>query len=421
MRSPAIGFADLRLAVVSPFVDRRHGTERALAELIERLADTYHCEIHLFSQRVDDVNLASRDSAGPGQGGAIYWHKVPRIPGPHLLQFIGWFYLNRLWRWSVARSGRFSFDCVLSPGINCSDADAIIIHVLFHRLRELALEARDATWPQKISFFRRVHRQIYYAWLARWERRIYGNPRISLSAVSQRTSNLLAQLFHRQSVRVISNGVDASQFSPSARVAARAEARALRDFEEDEFVLLLIGNDWRVKGLSTILEAMTRLEGKPIRLLVAGSDAPGAFQELAKRLGVSERCSWDFVVASVLDLYAAADLYVSPSREDSFGLPVAEAMACGLPAITSSFAGIAGLIRDGIDGFVLQDPYDSATLAQLVQLLYSESDLRRRIGETAAKTALEWTWDRNAAAVWEFVTETVSKAHPVPKPGGSAR
>src|SRR5216684_4661430 len=54
----APGCADLRLAVVSPFVDRRHGTERALAELLERLAGQEHCEIHLYAQRVEDLALA---------------------------------------------------------------------------------------------------------------------------------------------------------------------------------------------------------------------------------------------------------------------------------------------------------------------------------------------------------------------------
>ena len=54
----AAGYSDLRLAVVSPFVDRRHGTERALAELLERLAGDYGCEIHLYAQRVEDLHIS---------------------------------------------------------------------------------------------------------------------------------------------------------------------------------------------------------------------------------------------------------------------------------------------------------------------------------------------------------------------------
>src|ERR1700719_3435542 len=76
----AAGYADLRLAVVSSFVDRRHGTERALAELLERLAGNYGCEIHLYAQRVEDLQLSDPRSARPAastEPGAIFWHRVP--------------------------------------------------------------------------------------------------------------------------------------------------------------------------------------------------------------------------------------------------------------------------------------------------------------------------------------------------------
>ncbi len=60
-----------RVAVLSPFVDKRHGTERCLAEQIERLSRTF--DIHLYSSRVEDVDLTG-----------ITWHRVPALPGPHL-------------------------------------------------------------------------------------------------------------------------------------------------------------------------------------------------------------------------------------------------------------------------------------------------------------------------------------------------
>src|SRR3989454_4965394 len=110
------GCADLRLAVVSPFVDRRHGTERALAELLERLARDEHCEIHLYAQRVEDLALDSSSSVGPANSGRIVWHKVPSIPGPHLLKFLGWLFLNSLCRAWDRRVRGLHFDLVLSPG-----------------------------------------------------------------------------------------------------------------------------------------------------------------------------------------------------------------------------------------------------------------------------------------------------------------
>ncbi len=402
----------MRLAVVSPFVDRRHGTERALTELLERLARKEHCEIHLYAQRVEGLALDQPGLSYSRDSGAIIWHKVPSVPGPHLLQFLAWLFLNSTCRAWDRRVHGLRFDLVVSPGINCLDADVVIVHALFHRLRELAREQdRHAARP---SLLRRIHRRVYYALLAGLERRIYTDPKVSLAAVSQRTATLLADYFHRQDVRVIPNGVDTAQFSPSAWLALRAEARLRRAIQETDFVLLLIGNDWRVKGLETVLRAMSSLRDLPILMIAAGDDSPPTFRETAKSLGISERCRFEPSREDVLDFYAAADLYVSPSREDSFGLPVAEAMACGLPVITSMHAGVANMIHDGMDGFILRQIDDSHDLAGILQRLYEDELLRRTVGDAAAKAALEWTWDRNAAEVWELLKDVAGRKPPSP-------
>jgi glycosyltransferase involved in cell wall biosynthesis len=398
----------LRLAVVSPFVDRRHGTERALAELLDRLARRYHCQIHLFSQRVGDLVVDDPDAPRVAEAGAIWWHKVPSVGGPHLLQFVNWLVANGFLRWSHRIFRNTSFDLVLSPGINCLNADVVIVHALFHRLRELAREETGHS-AAPAGFLRRLHRRAYYELLAALERRVYSDRNVSLAAVSQRTADLLAQYFLRRDVRVIPNGVDTEQFSVSERVDRRQEARSRRNFRGSDCVLLLIGNDWSVKGVPTILAAMAAAPALPLRLLVAGSDAVEPFREMAKQLGVLDRCQWEPPRGDVIDLYAAADIYASPSREDSFGLPVAEAMACGLPVITSVLAGISGLIHDGVDGFVLRDPLDTEALVEVLKRLCSDEDLRNRVGGAAAVTVQEWTWDRNAAAIWELLNEVAAK------------
>jgi glycosyltransferase involved in cell wall biosynthesis len=397
----------LRLAVVSPFVDRRHGTERALAELLERLARHEHCEIHLYAQRVEGLAFAQQP-VGPSQdSGAIVWHKVPSIPGPHLLQFIAWLFLNSFCRaWDGLVHG-LRFDLVLSPGINCLDADVVIVHALFHRLRELA--RNDQHHASGLTFLRRLHRRAYYALLASLERRIYSDPKVSVAAVSQRTAAQLHDYFHRQDVTVIPNGVDTAHFSPSARLARRAAARLRRKFQETDFVLLLIGNDWRVKGLETVLRAVAAPRDLPIFLIAAGDDSPDSFRESAKSLGILERCRFEPSGKDALDFYAAADLYVSPSQEDSFGMPIAEAMASGLPVITSVFAGVSSLLRDGVDGFILRDPYDAKTLATMIRTLYQQPEWRSRLGAAAARASLEWTWDRNAADTWDLLRSSAAR------------
>ena len=382
-------------------MDRSHGTERALAELLERLARRYHCEIHLYSHRVADLEIQTRNAARRETAGGIFWHKVPYAGGPQLVRFVWWLFANASLRRLDALFAHRATDLVLSPGINCLNPDVVIVHALFHRLQELSRQgSSDRT--ERVGLFRDFHRRAYYGLLTGFERLVYCRPTVRLAAVSRRTAGLLALYFQREAV-LIPNGVDISQFSVQARTAGRNRERHRRGYRDEEFVLLLIGNDWRVKGLPAILRAMATISTLPLRLLVVGSDSVDPFKEMANRLGVADRCNWETPQSNVIDFYAAADVYVSPSREDSFGLPVAEAMACGLPVITSVFAGVSSQVRDTVDGFVLHEPEDASTLAALIRQLYLDKALQHRIGTAAALAAQSWTWDRSAEALWELL------------------
>ena len=112
-----------RLVVLSPFLDKQHGTERCVAEQIEHLSSVY--EIHLYSSRVEDVDLSG-----------ITWHRVSALPGPHLFGYIWWLCANRFQRWRDAKFRGIAPDIIYSPGVNCLDADVVSIHVLFSKVRE---------------------------------------------------------------------------------------------------------------------------------------------------------------------------------------------------------------------------------------------------------------------------------------------
>src|ERR1700730_14012968 len=125
----AAGFADLRLAVISPFLDRRHGTERCIAEQLERFVAQPDVEVHLYAQKVEDLsNVVRYPAQAPGQ---LVWHRGPRLRGPHLFGYIWWFVANRLQRWWDSNIRGLKVDLLYSPGINAFDADAISIHVVF--------------------------------------------------------------------------------------------------------------------------------------------------------------------------------------------------------------------------------------------------------------------------------------------------
>lgn len=397
--------------MISPFLDRRHGTERVIIEQLEKFSAYRDLEIHVYAQRLEDVAGVSRFSVPQKKESLslIFWHKIPSIPGPHLVAYLWWFFANQFYRWRDARFRGLKYDLVYSPGINAWDADAIAVHIVFHEFyRRVSpnLNLRGipiAGWP------RRIHRRLYYKLIMYLEHKIYTRPETSLAVVSQLVSRHLAEFFQRSDAHVIPNAVDTGHFTAAIRSDRRTVARERLGMPPDVFVLLLIGNDWEKKGLNMLFRSMAECRDLPLKLLVVGQDDRSIFLPIVEQLGLQHRVEFHCSTGDVMHFYAAADLYVGPSLEDSFALPPLEAMACGLPVITSVNNGGSQAITDGVDGFVLSDPHDTAVLARLLRILYEQSDLRRRVGENAACTAQAYTWDRNASETWKFLMSALEK------------
>jgi UDP-glucose:(heptosyl)LPS alpha-1,3-glucosyltransferase len=400
----------LRIAVISPSVDRQHGTERAVAELIERLARQHGDQVDLYAQQVSDLTLdlvlaasspRCESESARNAGVGITWHRIRNSRGPHLLQFISWLFANRSARARGRRAGQ-STEATFSPGINAFDGDVILVHAVFHRVAELQQSRRDIG-------LRSLHRKVYYSLLCYLENRIYRNPRVTLAAVSRHTAVQLQQYFGRGDVTVIPNGVNTEYFSPNAISPLRQSARQQWNCGPHDFVLLLIGNDWRNKGLPALLEAVPHCGGVPIRLLVVGQDDRSEFAGTAERLGVAGVVRFCAPVADVRMFYAAADLLVAPSLEDSFNLPVLEAMACRLPVIVSRTAGISEWLADGEDSLLLEDPADSSELAAKIKFLFADLNLRQRIAANAMQKAKAFSWDAHANAVRELLVTAAAR------------
>ena len=84
-------------------------------------------------------------------------------------------------------------------------------------------------------------------------------------------------------------------------------------------------------------------------------------------------------------------------------------MACGLPVIVSSQAGVSEIVTDGVDALVLKDPKNAAELRALIEQLVDDPDLCRRLGEQGAVTARSYTWDRNAAELHSILEEVIAR------------
>jgi UDP-glucose:(heptosyl)LPS alpha-1,3-glucosyltransferase len=384
-----------RVAVVSPFLDKQHGTERCVAEQIERLARDY--EVHVYSNRVEDVD-ASR----------IVWHRVPALPGPHLVAYCWWFLANHLWRWWDRRFRSLRFDLTYTAGINCLDADVISVHIIFSELYHQVKDRLRLRSNPVSTWVRFIHRRLYYQLIIALEHLIYTRKRFLLTTVSRKTAEDLKR-YGRCQVPVIYHGLSPERFNPDNRQRLRDQSRSLLGVPDSTLCLLFVGNDWKNKGLVSLLEAFGSVRSAHLRLLIVGRDDPTPYRTTIKRYCV-EKCVVFLPPRSDVEFYySAADAYVSPALEEAFGLPPLEAMACGLPVIVSIQAGISEVVTDGVDGFVLKDPKDVASLAKLISALHNNPALRQTLGANAARTARQFTWERNAAQLSAIFEQAIER------------
>lgn len=385
-----------RIAVVSPFIDKKHGTERRVAEFISRLNTEY--EFHIYSMRVEDVDL-----------GRVVWHRIPRLPGPHLLTYLWWFMANHVLRWRDRRRGVVP-ELVYSPGVNCLDADVISVHIVFSTYLECIKNRLRLGQHSVLSWPSVMHRRMYYRLIAALEPCVYGRTDVRIAAVSKQIGADMMQ-FCRGSgqITVIYGGLDVECFSPQRRILLRDSARRDLSIQDNDFVLLLIGNDWINKGLNCLLEAMAKAADRRLRALIVGTDNRFLFRSLINQLDLEGRVQFCPPRADVETYYAAADAYIGPSLDDAFAQPPAEAMTCGLPVITSRKNGGSEIITHGHDGLVLENPADSEELADMITHLVSDPALRGRLGTAAAETARQYTWHRNAAQMRELFENVVRR------------
>lgn len=163
--------------------------------------------------------------------------------------------------------------------------------------------------------------------------------------------------------------------APGVTVERWAAATAREHVRHDPLQLLFVGGDPVRKGLDVLLDALDALPGR-CRLDVVTNQAYVS-PELADRLEALADVATHFGVGPMSDelfaLFRSADLFVMPSRYDTYGFVYAEALASGLPAIGSRVGGVSDIVVDGVTG-LLCDPGDPASLVDAVQHVLSMTD-----------------------------------------------
>lgn len=223
------------------------------------------------------------------------------------------------------------------------------------------------------------------------ERRLYASPRLKAVICNSR---MVQEEVHarfgvpRERLPVIYNAIDAAAFSPEL-ARERDALRVRAGIAPDAVLFLFVGSGYARKGAAVALRALARTSA-PAHLVIVGKDKREArYRRLARSLRIAPRVVFAGAQRDVKPWYAIADAFILPTLYDPLPNAVLEAMACGLPVITSRRCGAAELVAAHDAGFVC-DAHDVEAFAASMQSLMQAS-LRVRQGAAAREAILPLT------------------------------
>ena len=235
--------------------------------------------------------------------------------------------------------------------------------------------------------------------IKRWHQRLHGG-----IAVSPAAHNYVYNFFPRD-YRIIPNGIDVDHFTNNAAPWPQ--------YKDGKTNILFVGRMEKRKGLKYLLEAYSRLkwEYPDIRLIVVG---PGNLDKDSQSI-MSARNPRDVELVggvSYKDLpryYASADIYCSPATgQESFGIVLLEAMACGKPIVASAIEGYMGIVKDGEQG-LLFPRRDSEKLAETLSLLIGNPDYASELGNTGREMVEQYRWNVVARQVESYYYDCIAE------------
>jgi UDP-glucose:(heptosyl)LPS alpha-1,3-glucosyltransferase len=255
----------------------------------------------------------------------------------------------------------------------------------------LQRRARYEPWYKPLfRRFQRKHRELLAI-----ERVLFTGGARRIIANSQLVKDELAALFQTpgERVRVVHNGVPAWTDKPGVR----AEKRAALGLREEDYVLLFAGSGWQRKGLGWAMRALERLPGGT--LLVAGEGKRRKLPCSARTQFLGGQTS-----EQMRGLLAAADAFVLPTIYEPFSNACLEALAAGLPVITTTANGFAEIIERGVEGEVIVEPSDLEALAGAMQA-WASPEKRAAVRERLLARGGRYTIEANVAETLRALVE----------------
>jgi UDP-glucose:(heptosyl)LPS alpha-1,3-glucosyltransferase len=201
----------------------------------------------------------------------------------------------------------------------------------------------------------------------------------------------------RQRIHVVPNAIDLRRVEVPQPGAVRCGFRNRLGFEPGDLIGLFVGHNFALKGLRPLITALGARRrqdpsGRKIHLLVCGGGDSGPYIRLANRLGLRDEVHFLGFYPDIRETSWSSDFFVQPTYYDPCSLVVLEALACGLPVITTSQNGAGELMAEGKQGFVLSEPAAEAELIDALNRMTDESE-RRSMAAEARRLGREQTFD----------------------------
>jgi UDP-glucose:(heptosyl)LPS alpha-1,3-glucosyltransferase len=262
----------------------------------------------------------------------------------------------------------------------------------------LERRARDgAPWRKLAHGLNRTHGKIL-----RLEEALLGNGgarHVIANSKMVRDEIIREYGYSAEAIEVIPNGVRVSEFGPSPmkHQAARAEL----NLAADDVAVLFAGSGWERKGLRFAIAAVEQLDDVRLRLLVAGRGPERKYR--------SRRARFIGEIDDIRMLLAAADIFILPTLYDPFSNASLEAMAAGLPVITTRANGCSEIIEETIHGSIVERADDVGALVKALRL-WSEEPRRRNARGAILERATQFDLSRNVAQTLKLLLQAEARA-----------
>lgn len=364
------------------------GMDKANYHLAWHLAERRDRQVHLVAHRVDEP-LASHPQ--------VRVHAVRRPLGRHAL---GAPLLDWTGRRTAARlTAADPVTHVLVNGGNCLWPGANWVHMV-----NQVCQPADRDAPLWFRLKNRLNRRND----CRRERQALGLSRLILANSERTRRDILAHCaITPERTRVVYLGTDSEHHGP-VTPEERTAARKTLGFSDNLFLAVFVGalgHDSH-KGFDTLLRAFQVLpKAAEMRLWAAGGGAVDRWRRRVADVGLADWVRFLGLINNIPTLLAAADILISPTRYEPYGLAVHEALCRGVPAIVSQIAGVAERYPPDLHDLLLPDPEDAADLARrLRHCLDHLEDYRRRVAPFAENLRSR-SWDDMAAEMVGLVEE----------------